>query len=256
MVRPGSVVAIIPARGGSKGIPRKNVLPFGEHPLIAFVITAALEAETIDRTIVTTDNDEIAEVANQWGAEVPFMRPSGIAEDDTPDLPVFQHAVRWLLEHEGYEPEVVAQLRPTSPTLPMGFIDRGVRRLREHPDADSLRAVIPSQECPYKTWHIDRETRRLRPLLELPGVAEPYNAPRQSLPPTYWQTGHLDVIRTRTIMEKDSMSGSVMLPLELEPEFAVDLDTRKDWLRAERAWNLLAGRVVDPGRGERAGAQP
>lgn len=242
-------LALIPARGGSKGIPRKNVLPFGGIPLIAYSIEAGLRAATVDRVIVSTDSDEIAEVARVWGAEVPFRRPPGLAQDETPDLPVFQHAVGWLREHEGYTPELVVQLRPTSPIRPKGCVDEGVRRLQGCPQADSLRAVIPSQENPFKMWRIIEQTGFLQPLLTLPGVAEPYNAPRQALPPTYWQTGHLDVIRIETLMRQGSMSGCVVLPLELPPEFAVDLDTMEDWIRAEHQLQRLAGRITIPAEG-------
>ncbi len=98
------MLAIIPARGGSKGIPRKNIRPFAGHPLIAYSIAAGLQAETVTRTIVSTDDEEIASVARQYGAEMPFLRPAEFAQDNTLDLPVFQHALRWLAEHEGYRP--------------------------------------------------------------------------------------------------------------------------------------------------------
>lgn len=241
-----AVLALIPARGGSKGIPRKNVLPFGGFPLIAYSIAAARRAATVTRVIVSTDNAEIAAVAREWGAEVPFLRPAEFAQDHTTDLPVFQHALEWLRAHEGQVPELVVQLRPTSPLRPHDCVDRGVDRLRASPAADSLRAVIPSQENPYKTWRIDPATGRLCPLLTVEGVAEPYNAPRQLLPQTYWQTGHLDVIRTATLLEKNSMSGAALMPLVLGPEFAVDLDTMEDWIRAEQRLERLAGRVVLP----------
>src|SRR5512147_323733 len=112
MTKP-EVLAIIPARGGSKGIPRKNIKEFAGHPLIAYSIAAGLQAQAVTRVIVSTDDDEIASVALRYGAEVPFMRPSELAEDTTADLPVFQHALAWLEEREGYRPLMVVQLRPT-----------------------------------------------------------------------------------------------------------------------------------------------
>lgn len=245
-----SVLALIPARGGSKGIPRKNVLPFGGIPLIAYSIEAARRAASVTRVIVSTDNPEIAAVAREWGAEVPFLRPAEFAQDHTTDLPVFLHALGWLRDHEHVVPELVVQLRPTSPLRPHDCIDRGVALLRASPAADSLRAVIPSQENPYKTWRIDPATGQLRPLLTVDGVAEPYNAPRQLLPQTYWQTGHLDVIRTATLLDQHSMSGAVLMPLVLGPEFAVDLDTMEDWARAEQRLQRLVGRVVIPHAGQ------
>jgi YrbI family 3-deoxy-D-manno-octulosonate 8-phosphate phosphatase len=238
MVTP-EVLALIPARGGSKGIPRKNIRPFAGHPLIAYSIAAARQAETVTRVVVSTDDDEIAAVAREYGAEVPFLRPPELAQDDTTDLPVFQHALRWLADHEGYHPEVVVQLRPTSPVRPPGLVDAAVRLLLAHPEADSVRGVVPAGQNPFKMWRIDPERGCLQPLLTLPGVPEPYNAPRQSLPPVFWQTGHIDAIRARTILEKNSMSGTVILPLQIDPRYTVDIDTPTDWQRAE--WLVYFG---------------
>ncbi|WP_322807694.1 acylneuraminate cytidylyltransferase, partial [Thermanaerothrix sp.] len=238
MVTP-EVLALIPARGGSKGIPRKNIRPFAGHPLIAYSIAAARQAETVTRVVVSTDDEEIAAVAREYGAEVPFLRPPELAQDDTTDLPVFQHALRWLAEHEGYHPEVVVQLRPTSPVRPLGLVDAAVRLLLAHPEADSVRGVVPAGQNPFKMWRIDPERGYLQPLLTLPGVPEPYNAPRQSLPPVFWQTGHIDAIRARTILEKNSMSGTVILPLRIDPRYTVDIDTPTDWQRAE--WLVYFG---------------
>ncbi|HKJ27754.1 MAG TPA: acylneuraminate cytidylyltransferase [Anaerolineales bacterium] len=226
------VLAVIPARGGSKSIPRKNILDFAGHPLIAYSIAAAQQAETVTRTIVSTDDEEIAEVARRYGAEVPFMRPAQHAQDATPDFPVFEHALKWLAENEGYQPEFVIQLRPTTPVRPPDMIDEGVRILRQHPEVDSLRVVVPSGQNPHKMWRIG-EDGRMSPLQTVEGLDEPYNAPRQKLPPTYWQTGHLDVIRSAVILEKGSMTGSVVMPLVLDPRYTVDIDTQADWEQAE-----------------------
>lgn len=244
------VLALIPARGGSKSIPRKNIKPFLGYPLLAYSIAAGLQAETVTRVVVSTDDEEIAAVARAYGAEVPFLRPAHLAQDATPDLPVFVHALRWLAEREGFRPEVVVQLRPTTPVRPPGMVDEAVRLLLSRPEADSLRGVVPSGQNPYKMWRIAPDGT-LRPLLTLEGVAEPYNAPRQSLPPTYWQTGHIDAIRTRTILEKGSMSGQVILPLVLDPAYTVDLDTPLDWLRAESLVRALGLPMVWPGKPKR-----
>lgn len=245
MVKQLEVLALVPARGGSKSLPRKNIRPFGGYPLLAYSIAAGLQARTVSRVIVSTDDEEIAEVARAYGAEVPFLRPADLALDDTPDLPVFQHALRWLAEHEGYRPDIVVQLRPTSPLRPPDCVDRAVAILLEHPEADSVRGVVPSGQNPYKMWRI-AEDGRLVPLLR-DGFDEPYNMPRQKLPPTYWQTGHIDAIRTSTILEKGSMSGQVIRPLLLDPRYAVDIDTAWDWARAE--WLLWESdlEIVRPG---------
>jgi YrbI family 3-deoxy-D-manno-octulosonate 8-phosphate phosphatase len=250
MVRP-EVLALIPARGGSKGIPRKNIRHFAGYPLISYSITAGVQAETVTRVIVSTDDEEIAEIARCFKAEVPFFRPAEHAMDNTTDFPVFQHALEWLQENEGYRPEIVVQLRPTSPIRPPECVDKAVALLLENPEADSVRGVVVSGQDPHKMWRID-EQGRMAPLLEAPGIREPYNAPRQSLPATYWQTGHIDAIRTRTIYEKNSLSGDFILPLLLDSHYTVDIDTLDDWQRAELlvTQRRMAGgfEMVSPGR--------
>lgn len=248
MVNNTEVLAIIPARGGSKGIPRKNIRNFAGHPLIAYSIAAALQARRVTRVIVSTDDPEIGEVARAYGAEVPFLRPAELAQDTTLDLPVFQHALAWLTANEAYAPDVVVQLRPTSPIRPVGLVDEAVSILLEHPEADSVRGVVPAGQNPHKMWRIDLQTGQMKNLLDVPGVPEPYNAPRQVLPPVYWQTGHIDVIRPITILEKNSMSGDVILPVMIDPRYTVDIDSLSDWTRAE--WLVYHGglEMVHPGR--------
>ena len=248
--RPPEVLAIIPARGGSKGIPRKNIKNFAGHPLIAYSIEAALQSETVTRVIVSTDDEEIATVARLCGADVPFLRPEEFAQDRSLDLPVFEHALAWLAENEGYHPDVLVQLRPTSPVRPPGLVDEAVRTLLAHPEADSVRGLVPAGQNPHKMWRLDPETGRMRNLLDVEGVPEPYNAPRQALPPVYWQTGHIDAIRPRAILS-GSMSGTVILPVMVDPAYTVDIDTPKDWARSE--WLVLYSGLdlVFPGRRRR-----
>lgn len=249
VVAAGPVLAIVPARGGSKSIPRKNARSFAGHPLVAYSIEAGLQARRVDRVIVSTDDPDIADIARQYGAEVPFMRPAELARDETVDLPVFEHALRWIEENEGTQPRAVVQLRPTSPLRPIGLVDRAVERLLADERADSARGVVPSGQNPYKMWRKTDEDR-LQPLL-IDGPPEAYNQPRQTLPPTYWQTGHVDVIRPATILEKGSMSGDYILGIEIDPRYAVDIDTESDWRRAETL--LLDGDLdcVDPTRQRR-----
>lgn len=252
MVKRPEVLAIIPARGGSKGIPHKNIKNFAGHPLIAYSIIAARQAETVTRVIVSTDDPEIAAVAREYGAEVPFMRPEELAQDHTLDLPVFQHALAWLVANEAYSPDVVVHLRPTSPVRPVGLVDEAVRLLLDNPNVHSVRGVVPAGQNPHKMWRIDMETGQMRALLDVPGVPEPYNAPRQALPPVFWQTGHIDAIRTTTILEMNSMSGSVILPVKLDPRYTVDIDSPSDWQRAE--WLVWFGglEMVNPGSRRRS----
>jgi CMP-N-acetylneuraminic acid synthetase len=232
------ILAVIPARGGSKGIPRKNILPFAGYPLIAFSIAAALQAERVRRVIVSTDDEEIAEIARHYGAETPFLRPTELAADHSTDLPVFQHALTWLDENEHYQPEIVLHLHATTPVRPQGCLDEAVRLLQATPDAECVRSMVEAGQNPYKMWHLDRETGRMIPLLTVPGIGEPYNTPRQSLPMVYWQTGHVNAIRPAAILA-GSMTGKVILPIMINPRYLVDIDTPADWEHAE--WLVAQG---------------
>jgi YrbI family 3-deoxy-D-manno-octulosonate 8-phosphate phosphatase len=244
------ILALIPARGGSKGIPRKNIRNFAGYPLIAWSIAAAKQASCVTRLIVSTDDEEIASVARAYGAETPFLRPSELAQDQTPDLPVFEHALNWLEENDRYKPEVVIQLRPTSPIRPKDCVDSAVKILLEYKDADCVRGVVPAGQNPHKMWRFAGEDQPLKPLLQVDGIAEPYNAPRQILPPIYWQTGHIDAIRVSTIVQKKSLTGDVIYPLVIDPRYTVDIDNLSDWAKYE----TLATRgleIVTPGRVKR-----
>jgi len=245
------ILALIPARGGSKSIPRKNVRPLRGFPLIAYSIAAALQSRQVTRTLVSTDDDEIARIARGYGAEAPFLRPTELAQDNTTDYPVFTHALSWLKDHEAYTPELVIQLRPTSPLRPPDCVDQAIQVLLDHPQADSVRGVIPSGQNPYKMWRVN-DQGQLKPLLELVDLREAYNAPRQALPQTYWQTGHIDAIRVATILNKASLSGDVIYPLLMDPHYAIDIDTLRDWQRAE--WIISQGDLpmVHPGNNKRA----
>ena len=252
LVKKPEVLAIIPARGGSKGIPGKNIRCFAGYPLIAYSIAAAQQSEYVTRVIVSTDDEKIAEVARQFGAEIPFLRPAELAEDSTLDFPVFEHALRWLKDKEGYTPEVVIQLRPTSPIRPPSCVDDAIKILLQHPHADSVRGIVPAGQNPHKMWRLDPATGQMNNLLDVPGVAEPYNAPRQILPPVFWQTGHIDAIRAKTILEKKSMSGNVIMPLVLDPRYTVDIDNLYDWERYEHLFYEGGLEMVEPGPQKRA----
>jgi len=244
------VLALIPARGGSKSIPRKNIRPFAGYPLIAYSIAAGLAAETVTRVIVSTDDEEIAAIACRFGAQAPFLRPAELARDDIPDLPVFQHVLEWLDENEGYQPEVIVQLRPTSPFRRTWHIDQAVARLIERPEADSVRTVCIPFQNPYKMWRIGPDGF-MRPLIEI-GTPEAYNLPRQALPEVYWQTGYVDAAWVDTILTKHSMTGETILPLVIGQDEWIDIDSPDDWRRAERllesgeiTWGDLGFRIGD-----------
>ncbi len=252
MVNPtAEVLAVIPARGGSKGIPRKNIKPFAGYPLIAYSIQAALNSKLVTRVVVSTDDEEIAGVARQYGAEVPFLRPQAHAQDDTLDLPVFEHVLTTLAAQENYHPALVVQLRPTSPIRPISLLDEAIQMMLAAPQIDSVRGVVPSGQNPHKMWRVDPHSGLMTGLMAVEGIAEPYNAPRQKLPPTFWQTGHIDVIRPKVILEQRSMSGTIIKPIFIDPDFTVDLDKPADWQRAE--WLVWYGglEMVVPGNRRR-----
>ena len=215
------VLALIPARGGSKSIPRKNLLVIGGRPLVAHSIAQAKASRHITRTIVSTDDDEIAEVARAFGAEVPFMRPAAFAQDRSLDIDVFRHALEWLREHENYRPELVVHLRPTGPVRRVERIDDAIRLMLAHPAADSLRSVSLAEQSPYKMWRIVQN--RLEPLVQAPGVVEAHSSPRQGLPAVYWQNGYVDIVRPRVVLEQGRIAGDHVLPFVVE-EPVLELD--------------------------------
>ena len=227
------VLAIIPARRGSKGLPGKNIRLLNEHPLIAYSVKAAVDNPVISRIIVSTDCPEIGAIAQKYGAEIPFLRPSELSQDLSTDLEVFTHALQWLWENEHYIPDLVVQMRPTSPIRFTDDIKNCVVKLKNS-DADSIRVVTEAINTPFKMWIMDNDDSPMKPLLELDTIREPYNQPRQNLPQIYWQTGTLDVIKTTVITDQKSMSGSKILPFLIDQKFAVDIDDLASFDRAEK----------------------
>jgi N-acylneuraminate cytidylyltransferase len=227
------VLALIPARGGSKSIPRKNLRQLGGLPMIAHSIAQAKQSRLIDRVIVTTDDAEIGDVARQHGAEVPFMRPAEFAQDLSTDYEFVRHALIWLRDNENYVPDLVVQLRPTTPVRDVRMIDNAIEAIKGRSDADSLRAVVKCCFTPYKMWHLS-EDGYLRQLLTLDGVHEPYNQPRQILPEVVQQDGFIDIVRSRTIFEQDSITGRNVLPFFIDKE-SIDIDEEHELRDADRA---------------------
>lgn len=234
MVYSGEILALIPARSGSKSIPHKNIQPFAGKPLLAHSIEQAKACPAITRVIVSTDSEAYAEVARRFGAEVPFLRPAEIAGDASTDLEVFQHALRWLEAREGKVPELCVHLRPTHPNRRVADITSAVELLRAHPEWDSVRSVVPAPEPPFKMWFRDA-TGRLAPVITT-DIPEAHSRPRQTLPATFLQNASIDVIRSRTILEKNSIAGATIGSIVLE-EFH-DIDTPEQLAAAETrfAW--------------------
>jgi CMP-N-acetylneuraminic acid synthetase len=212
-------------------VPRKNLRLLGGLPLIAYSILSARAAQALDRLIVSTDDEEIAAVARQYGAEVPFRRPAEIAADDTPDLPVFQHALAWLAEHERYSPEFVIHLRPTQPFRPPELIDEVVRLLRSK-DVDCVKSLVPVAQHPHKMWRLD-ETGRPQPLLDTPLWRKiGPDCAGQFLESVYWSAGLVDGIRSATIMAGSTI-GQRVEPLFVDEALCAELDTPHQFVVAE-----------------------
>lgn len=226
------ILALIPARGGSKSIPRKNLLTIAGKPLIAYTIEQALTSRLITRTIVSTDDPEIADVARQFGADVPFMRPGEFAQDLSPDIDVFRHALGWLRDREGYSCELVVHLRATGPVRRVELIDRAIELMLNHPEADSLRSANRSIQTPFKMWKI--EDGYFEPLLSIDGTIEPYCLPRQMLPETYWQNGYIDIVRPGVVLELGLMCGRKAIPFIVD-EPMLEIDYLEDIPKVEQA---------------------
>jgi len=221
------VLAIIPARSGSKSVKNKNIRPICGKPMLAYSIEHARHSRCITRTIVSTDSADYAAIARKYGAETPFLRPAEYASDDALDYDVFRHALVFLKQDEGYVPDIVVQLRPTYPIRDSVDIDSMVEMLLKDSSADSVRCVAPAKEIPYKMWFMNGQGQ-LSPVLS--SIKEAYNMPRQKLPEVFYQNACIDVIRTSTILEKHSMSGEKILGYRMGHNF--DIDTEEDFRRA------------------------
>ena len=222
------VICIIPARGGSKGLVGKNIKSLIGKPLIAHTIEQAKKIGLIDRVIVSTDNKKIARIARKFGAEVPFMRPNELAQDLTPDWPVFEHVLKWLARNEGYRPDFIVHLRCTSPLRKSSDIEAGIKKMIKF-RPDSVISVSLVSQPPQKMWRINTQGRLSKLLPYKIKVKGGPESPRQLLEPIYRQNGIVDIIRYETIMKKKSMFGKRPLPLVTNQEEALDIDTPLDF---------------------------
>lgn len=230
------VLALIPARSGSKSVKDKNIRLIDGKPMLAYSIEHALQAKSVDRVIVSTDSEEYAEIARKYGAETPFLRPAEYATDTALDIEVFEHALSFLEEHEGYVPDIVVQLRPTYPIRRIEDIDKMVAYLENNPGVDSMRCIAPAKEIAYKMWHQD-ENGMLSPIMtDIPGC---YNMPRQQLPKVYYQNACIDVVRAQVIRKQHSMSGKKIAGYEMSDNF--DIDTEEEFLKAEEYLKISHG---------------
>ena len=209
----------------------KERRPGTGKPLLAYSIEHALQAASVNRVIVSTDDDEIARVAEAHGADVPFVRPAELAEDEILDWPVFKHALDWLRDHERYEPEIVVHLRPTAPLRRPEHIDECVTLLSRRAEADSVRSVSFPSQHPYRMFELDKDGF-LVPLLQTE-QGRPYLLRRQDWPDVYWYNCVIDVTRSRTILGLESMVGDRILPYVMNARYALDIDSPEDLVAAE-----------------------
>ena len=223
------VLGIVTARGGSKGVPRKNVRLLAGKPLIQYTAEAARAARSLTKTILTTDDQEIAEVGRQCGLEVPFLRPPELARDDTPTLPVLQHAVRFL-EDRGESFDAICLLQPTNPMRQATDIDACVALLEKTGvDAVVTMLPVPAEYNPHWVYFQGEDgTFRL-------STGERAPIPRrQLLPPAYHREGSVYVMRRDVLMVKNSLFGDSMSGHLMDPARCVNIDTMEDWAQAEK----------------------
>ena len=224
------ILGLIPARGGSKGIPRKNIKVIGGKPLIAYAIEMGLKSESIDLVMVSTEDDEIATISQQFGAQVPVKRPEELARDDSPTIDSVVHAVKYYLEN-GNKFDAVCLLQPTSPFRTVKDIDNAVK-IFEETNADSLISVVevPHQFNPYWVFvPIENNSS----FLSISTGDEKIISRRQALPKAYYRNGAIYLVRTDIVLEQNSLYGDKIAYYEMPSNQAINIDTKEDWKKAE-----------------------
>ncbi len=224
-------LGIIPARGASKRVPRKNARLLGGKPLICYTIQAALQSTSIERLIVSTDDIEIARIAQECGAEVPFLRPAYLAKDTIPDQSVFLHTLVWLQERETYEPEIVLNLRPTTPFKSSRTIERVIHTMMKT-NADIVRTMtlVEGVNHPYWMYKLS-DTGQASPFLGDVNISEYYQ--RQLLPPVYRINGVVDAIKPHIIYGGNMLINENMMGVVISELESIDIDTEFDFLFCE-----------------------
>lgn len=230
------VLGLIPARGGSKGVPRKNIRLLCGKPLLQYTAEAALAAKRLTRVILSTDDEEIAEVGRRCGLDVPFLRPKELASDDSPMLPAVQHAIR-TLELNGEKFDALCLLQPTNPLRNPDDIDGCIRLLEERGvDAVVSMLAVPAEHNPHWVYFQDQNG-----MLHLStGEATPIPR-RQALPPAYHREGSVYVTRRDLVMEKSSLYGNSLAGYLMDEQRSVNIDTLEDWAQAEKILSTVRG---------------
>lgn len=224
------ILGLIPARGDSQRIPNKNIQLLGGKPLIAYTIEAAKSSNYINRVIVTTDSEKIAEIAKQFKAEVPFLRPREISKGDSTEMQFFKHVLDWLEDNESYIPDLIVLLYPTSPFRKSQSIDKAVEEIMKKPEADSLRSIRLCKEHPYKMWIAQGDY--LKPFVEAedPNI---HTYSSQLLPTVYIQNASIYITKPSTLREKKSPTGNVIIPFIMDEIESLDINNPIDLKLAE-----------------------
>jgi CMP-N-acetylneuraminic acid synthetase len=222
------ILAIIPARGGSKGVPRKNIKLLAGKPLLAWTIETALSVSCLDRVVLSTDDGEISEIGKQYGADVPFLRPAEFAADDTTDMPVYEHALDWLEKNENFIPDIIVWLRPTAPFRKSKDIEKAIDLLIDK-GPDWVRSVCEAEHHPY--WMFKLNSGRMEPFVD--GIDVRDYIRRQLLPPAYRLNGAVDVAWRSTILEKKLLYSGVIEGYIMPVDRSIDIDTPMDFKLAE-----------------------
>ena len=226
-----SAVAFVPARSGSERVPHKNVRPLAGHPLLAYAIATALESGRFERVVVSTDSEEIADVARWYGADVPFLRPAEFATATSPDIEWLAYTLERLDERY----ELFALIRATNPFRGPDVVRRGLEQLLATPEADSLRAVELVKQHPGKMWLLSGDGRTMSPLLDQSELDVAWHAGQyQALPPVYSQNSALEIAWTRVVTETGTREGSVLAPFLTQGLEGFNVDDEDDWEQAAR----------------------
>jgi N-acylneuraminate cytidylyltransferase len=230
-IKSPTVVALIPARSGSKRVSDKNIRMLGGHPLIAYTISAARKSGIFSAIVVSTDSVQYADIARKYGGEAPFLRPNEMAGDLSPDIEWIQHAINQL-RGEGREFDCFSILRPTSPFRTSDTIQRAWNAFISQQGLDSLRAVQKCREHPGKMWVV--RGKRMYPLLSIgPSEVPWHSTPYQALPEVYSQNASLEIAWTRVVTEGHTISGEVIMPFFTEGYEGFDVNHPYDWRLAE-----------------------
>lgn len=219
------IIGIIPARYGSKKVPKKNIKSLGGHPLIAYTILAAKKTKKIDRIIVSTDSRYIGDIAKKYGAEVPFLRPKNLSLDNSTDMEFMMHFLNWFKEKENEIPEFLIHLRPTTPLRDPSLIDNAINSIKKNKIATSLRSVHEMPESPRKAFEINNGF--LTGLFPNDPRSEYYNLPRQAFPPAYHPNGYVDILKPKFMLDNNKLHGPKILAFQTP--FITEIDQSQDF---------------------------